>query len=185
MPDLDIELPVSVPAELRELVLHAPMPGLGALPRCADSAKRIGELLKKHTFLKSTVTEAALWLLAGELDRSHEVSQSIESAEGSYWHGIMHRREGDFWNAKYWFRRVGKHTVVEQLARAMQPLSRTEGQAGSGSPLPWKALSDPAKIAAELVDCCEQALASKSAQVAELQRICWLEWQFLFCHGWD
>jgi hypothetical protein len=51
--------------------------------------------------------QAAIWLYVDDLDRSHTVSQGIETEEGSFWHGIMHRREGDFSNAKYWFRRAG------------------------------------------------------------------------------
>jgi hypothetical protein len=43
-----------------------------------------------------------------DLDRSHTISQSIETPTGSFWHGILHRREGDFSNSKYWFRRAGK-----------------------------------------------------------------------------
>jgi hypothetical protein len=53
--------------------------------------------------------------LAGDIERSHSISQNIENLEGSFLHGMMHRREGDFSNAKYWFRRVGNHPVIEQL----------------------------------------------------------------------
>ncbi len=50
--------------------------------------------------------EAAMWLYLDDLDRSHTISQGISDPVGAYWHGIMHRREGDFWNAKYWFRQA-------------------------------------------------------------------------------
>ncbi len=59
---------------------------------------------------------SGLWLLINDLERSHEISQTIKTAEGSYWHGIMHRMEGDFWNAKYWFAQIGNHPTNQQLS---------------------------------------------------------------------
>src|SRR5262245_19277607 len=56
---------------------------------------------------------SGVWLLHDFLDESHTISQSIDTPTGSYWHAIMHRREGDFSNAKYWFRRVGDHPVLD------------------------------------------------------------------------
>src|SRR5690554_1595201 len=58
--------------------------------------------------------EAGLWLYIDELDRSHTISQRMHDATGSFWHGIMHRREGDFGNSHYWFRRTGDHPVMHQ-----------------------------------------------------------------------
>src|SRR5947199_8095716 len=58
---------------------------------------------------------AGLWLLHNYLDESHKISQEVETPTGSYWHGLMHRREPDFANSKYWFRRVGRHRVFEPL----------------------------------------------------------------------
>ena len=59
---------------------------------------------------------SGLWLLHGFLDESHEISQSLKTAEGSFWHGIMHRIELDFWNSKYWYRQVGSHQVIDAMA---------------------------------------------------------------------
>lgn len=56
---------------------------------------------------------AGIWLYVDDLHRSHEISQSIQSSTGAFWHAIMHRREGDFWNSKYWWRQVGKHPALE------------------------------------------------------------------------
>ncbi|WP_127579466.1 hypothetical protein [Paenibacillus koleovorans] len=57
---------------------------------------------------------AGLHLRNDNLDVSHSYAQQIEhDATGAYWHGIMHRMEGDYWNAKYWFRQAGRHPVME------------------------------------------------------------------------
>ena len=65
---------------------------------------------------------SALWLHHDFLDRSHQISQSISDSTGSFWHGIMHRREGDYWNSKYWFRQVGNHPVFSDLHAAVREL---------------------------------------------------------------
>ena len=104
---------------------------------------------------------SGLWLLAGELDRSHSISQNIESAEGSFWHGIMHRREGDFGNSKYWFRRVGSHPVFEQLAEISEGV-----------------YTDPY----DFVDRCSRVKRSDDASFQQCQRAQWLEWQALMAH---
>jgi len=43
---------------------------------------------------------AGLWLLHDFLDEAHTISQDIDTPTGSYWHGVMHRREPDAANAK-------------------------------------------------------------------------------------
>ncbi|MEC9091093.1 MAG: hypothetical protein VX438_00195 [Planctomycetota bacterium] len=58
---------------------------------------------------------SALWLFQGDLEESHRISQSIPTVIGSYLHGIMHREEGDFSNAKYWFRKAGSLSCWAEL----------------------------------------------------------------------
>lgn len=60
---------------------------------------------------------SGLWLLFNFLDRSHTISQDIHTKDGSFWHAIMHRREPDAWNSKYWWRKVGQHPVLSELGR--------------------------------------------------------------------
>lgn len=67
---------------------------------------------------------AGLLQLHDLLDLSHQASQSGEG-EGrhlccDYWHAIMHRREPDYGNSKYWFRRVGDHPCFDALSQAAQ-----------------------------------------------------------------
>ncbi|GAA4862737.1 hypothetical protein GCM10023310_47670 [Paenibacillus vulneris] len=70
-------------------------------------------------------TKAGLHLLNENLDKSHSLSQEIHNPTGSYWHGIMHRMEGDYSNAKYWFRQAGAHPVHESLLSAAQEACRS------------------------------------------------------------
>ncbi|MEM6393695.1 MAG: hypothetical protein AAF797_13050 [Planctomycetota bacterium] len=65
--------------------------------------------------------QAGLWLYADDLDASHTISQSIDTPTGSYWHAIMHRREGDFGNCKYWYRLAGDHPVLAEISPGFDP----------------------------------------------------------------
>jgi hypothetical protein len=175
MPALDIiSTNPLFPPKLREIVESAPMPGLDAEPSCPRTGEAMAGLLGDGG-LRGSLAESALWLLAGELDRSHGISQADDSPEAAYWHGIMHRREGDFSNAKYWFRRVGRHPVLDDLAErvALQ-------QSLFSSGCPTNRLRDATTLAPSLVDLCQTALASQPSWRVDLQRICWWEWQLLF-----
>jgi hypothetical protein len=96
---------------------------------------------------------AGLWLYHDFLDESHTISQEVETPTGSFWHAVMHRREPDPGNSKYWWRRVSKHTILEQLEY--------------GDPLVF-------------VDRCEKARGTGTAEEKECQRLQLAEWHALF-----
>lgn len=56
-----------------------------------------------------------LLLLNDDLHASHDIAQHIKTSTGSFWHAIMHRREGDAGNANYWWRLAGEHPAFEPL----------------------------------------------------------------------
>ncbi len=65
---------------------------------------------------------AGLWLRFDVLDESHSISQQDEGdPDHDFWHAIMHRREPDAWNSKYWWRRVGSHPVHEAASGDRAP----------------------------------------------------------------
>jgi len=64
----------------------------------------------------ANVMLAGLWLWHDWLSESHTISQSLNSSTGSFWHAVMHRREGDFSNSKYWYARCQNHPILQQMA---------------------------------------------------------------------
>ena len=51
------------------------------------------------------------------LDESHVISQDIGDSDGSFLHGLMHRREPDYPNAKYWFNQTGNHEAFPEILK--------------------------------------------------------------------
>ncbi|MBI1387984.1 MAG: hypothetical protein GC154_06010 [bacterium] len=121
--------------------------------------------------------QSALWLLFDFLDESHTLSQSIPSTDGSYWHGIMHRREPDYSNAKYWFRRVGLHPVFTALREETERILNAE-------PVPGleRLIERPAWDAFLFIDLCEANYRENNAAERALKKIQLAEWRFLFDH---
>lgn len=117
---------------------------------------------------------AAMRLRFDLLEPSHQLSQQIHTASGSYWHGIMHRREGDFGNAKYWFRSAGDHPGLEPMSDVLGQLS-----AAAAQPPDWLVALTPWEPFA-FVDVCQAASKGQLRQPELARQVALLEWQCLF-----
>jgi hypothetical protein len=122
---------------------------------------------------------SALWLWHDHLEESHRISQSLENKTGSFWHAIMHRREGDFSNARYWYARCAGHPVLPAIAASA---------AGLLNPLPAEKLYLRLTAGGQwngsaFVDLVEQAhRAADHPQRALAVSLQQLEWRLLFDH---
>lgn len=74
---------------------------------------------------------AGLHLWNDALGEAHTLVQGMADADGAYWHGIMHRREGDLENADYWFRRVGTHPIFPAVRTAALNIAREAAAGGN------------------------------------------------------
>lgn len=125
------------------------------------------------------LVECLVLLWFDHLDASHAISQAIDDPEGSYAHGMMHRREGDYWNSQYWMRRASAFEGWEALGEAMVDAWE---RAFPERPTPiW--LADGRLDGAGFVDACEkahkiggeEALGIRALQQAEFEAfLVWL-----------
>ncbi|MDY3554937.1 hypothetical protein R5W24_004069 [Gemmata sp. JC717] len=152
------------PTAVTELIAAAPPTDLGPGTPAAERRAQI------RTAVASLppACGAGLWLLFDYLDESHTISQADESCPNrNFWHAIMHRREPDAWNSKYWWRRVGAHPVLAQLAEQAPAV-------GYKYTTPF-----------DFVDFCEKARGTGGADEQTAQRVQRLEWDLLFAWCFD
>lgn len=117
------------------------------------------------------LVRAGLLYAYDAIDECHRIVQEIKSDEGSYWHGMVHRREGDFENARYWFRRTGR------LAAFPEMHART---AGVSALMARQADWDPYALVGQ----CEQARFGGDVDQKELVALQRIEFDVMFDQLW-
>ena len=150
-------------AAIEGLLQTAQPPELG--PGKRPGTQSVAELDRAIGASASPMARATVLLWHDHLNEAHEIVQDVDTTDGSYLHAIMHRREPDYGNAKYWFRRVGQHPCFKPLADEAKKILVKE-TALLGRLLPrgeWDAFA--------FVDACEQAAKAKlTGAQAELLR---------------
>lgn len=58
----------------------------------------------------------------GNWDKSHEVIQDVPDKTASWIHAYLHRKEGDIWNADYWYNKAGRSRPAVSLDNEWQAL---------------------------------------------------------------
>ena len=146
--------------------------------KCSSAAAR--EMLdgsKPHNLFPNAKAPAGalagLWLYFSCFDEAHETAQEDSSAEGSYWHAIVHRQEPDAGNSAYWFRRVGRHPVYRGLASLAADIIAHH----PGATLELGADWDPLSFIAFCEAARDQSGSPMESAALEIQRA---EWQLLF-----
>ena len=98
---------------------------------------------------------AAALLYHDHYNEAHDLVQDMTDPDGSLVHALVHRREPDYWNANYWYRRVGDHALYRHLTRRLATM-RPPGPAGAvADRLVLSGTLDPMA----LVAACEDAAA--------------------------
>jgi hypothetical protein len=170
--------PGGVFAELKRLIDTKELAGLG--PETREGALSVSEIDQELRGILSVgklsapvqdLFRAGIYLWHDLLDEAHKIAQDIETADGSLLHGIMHRREPDYANAKYWFRRVGSHPSFLGLAvRASEYLEKADESDLHSRLVPNK-MWDPFAFVDAVEDAEEGQFRSKIAVLQQVQKL--------------
>lgn len=116
---------------------------------------------------------AGLWLYLQDFGACHRVAQDLPTAEGSYWHGMLHRQEPDDWNAGYWFRATGAHPVHAELVEEARRLAEAHAGAHWQPGARWDA--------EDFIRFCARARREPGSEAERLARAVQMaEWRLLF-----
>jgi hypothetical protein len=147
--------------------------------------QRLAQVTVEAAFAHAKLVDAEMggcclsgaWLVHDFLDEAHTICQAIDTPTGSYWHAIMHRREGDFGNSKYWLRRVGRHAVLRSLSRHAAEIVAERNAISSTDRLVTRGEFDPFAFV-DLVEGVERGRRTDARELClDIQQA---EWELLF-----
>jgi hypothetical protein len=74
--------------------------------------------------------EALWWDAKGDWARAHALIDELKTADGMAVHAYLHRKEGEAWNADYWYARAGTKFRRETLEAEWEALVEGLGEQG-------------------------------------------------------
>lgn len=118
-----------------------------------------------------SLVRGGLLYAVDDLHPAHAIFQEAHSDLGAYWHGMMHRREGDFDNARYWFRRAGAQPFFAALHGAAAAASADMARQANWDPYLFMGQCEQARFGAE--ELLPEMRALQRAEFAAIFDYCW------------
>lgn len=114
---------MSYPAFVADFLRNAQLPRLSAQEPVPDKRliQRIAaaedQEIARANGPEARCIRSLLFIGAGGVDQAHRIVQEISTSDAAYIHGIIHRIDDDFDNARYWFRRASMEPAAAEMYR--------------------------------------------------------------------
>jgi hypothetical protein len=170
-----------------KFVATTEFPELGAGPRKGVLPRRtleggLADFIHSQDLDPATGTllRATALLYHDHQDAAHDIVQDLNDSDAALLHGIVHRREPDYWNAKYWFRRCEMHPIYAALAPRLKAWKDSPANTATLDRLTLPGTFDPFAF----VDACEAAdrLPNGAESVGLLRRVQHAEFEEIVRH---
>lgn len=71
----------------------------------------------------SNYLQALWWDAKGDWQKAHETIQDLPDKNAAWIHAYLHRKEGDIWNADYWYTRAGRKRPNRSLEEEWESIT--------------------------------------------------------------
>jgi hypothetical protein len=143
-----------------------------------EAVAGLSEKSKKADDPKTLLLQSAFYICFDCFEEAHNIAQDHEGPIGNWLHAILHRREPDGGNAKYWYARVKlpdkvNQRIVEEALKLLKSVSLPELE-----PLQRKISKSGAWEPEDFVDLCDKFRQKDSGSLAywTLAKIQEIEW---------
>ncbi|CAF3759678.1 unnamed protein product [Rotaria sordida] len=174
----------------KTLLSRTPYPSLLAPPP-SDPSKRVSSTPWNQTIHDDLLqlqknpsipvfTIASLHLINDDIGSCHDiVEKNMGHGIADYLHYLLHRREGDYWNAKWWIRQLKsqefKSVYLSEKYNAFSDQKNVDNLSNSAQ------LAEAHKRAQTFVDRCEQAERQENEEEKDLlKQMQWDEMKIVF-----
>ena len=88
-------------------------------------------VLKESLLTDSPPPGASVYLTAlwydgkNDWNQAHELIQDLPDKNASWIHAYLHRKEGDIWNADYWYNKAGKKRPSCSLEEEWEQIAKS------------------------------------------------------------
>ncbi len=83
------------------------------MPNVLDFNRSLSQTLPPSEY---SVLLKSLWYDAkGDWKKAHDLVDQLPGKDAAWIHAYLHRKEGDLWNADYWYGRAGKLRPKQDL----------------------------------------------------------------------
>lgn len=134
-----------------------------------DDALAGGKILADRSAF--ALVKGGLFYALDALPEAHAIFQDAHDDTGSYWHGMLHRREGDFDNARYWFRRAGTMPFFSEIHRRACAHSELMARQSNWDPYLFTGQCEQAKFGAD--ELTAEMVALQRAEFDAVFDYCW------------